>query len=76
MNERPGRRRPVLSSGLIIGIILLLSLAMLIFSGWVIFQRVDFAHISLHSGLVKLLFVGLIFGLVGVLLQRSGDKRR
>jgi hypothetical protein len=76
VKDQRDRRRIVMSSGIIIGIILIMSIGVLIFSGWAIFQRVSVEHISIHSDTLKLLFLGLLFGLLGVLFLRRGRKGR
>jgi H+/Cl- antiporter ClcA len=63
-------------SGIIIGAVVIVCLSVLVYAGWAIFKTVSVEHPELPSNILKLMFLGLVFGLLGVIFQRRVRKRR
>jgi len=74
VSEPPTNHR--VRSGIIVGAVVIVCLGVLVYVGWAIFKTVSGEHPELPSNTLKLMFLGLVFGLLGVLFQRRGRKRR
>jgi len=74
VSEPPTNHR--VRSGIIVGAVVIVCLGVVVYVGWAIFEMVSVAHISGPSETVKLMFLGLVFGLLGVFMQRRGRRRR
>jgi hypothetical protein len=75
VDEQPANRHHIRSI-VIVGAVVLLCLGVVVYVGWAIFEMVSVAHISGPSATVKLMFLGLVFGLLGVFMQRRERRRR